>query len=246
MKRFFVTQALGKDFVLSGPEHNHLANVLRTRAGEHVTVCNGDDNDYEYKAVEITRSATQMRFVKSTPNRANPDLNYNLTVYMPVIKFDNLTLVVQKLNELGVAELQLYAARNCNLSLDTVNAEKLKLVAQQSCKQCGRSTPIHIYKTLFGIEKIAESMQTQYDTAIFLDEKEQGKRLGMITIPPEHPKSLGAALILGPEGGFTDTERTVLRDMPNVQPVSMGRRILRAETAAIAASAIILGKMGEM
>ena len=241
MKRFFVNHQLGDDFKLTDSEHHHLANVLRTRTGESVIVCCGDEFDYIYEAKNISKSATQMRFIEKQINKNNPACK--LTVFMPLIKTEKLLLVTQKLNELGVSVMALFSAANSNVSQKEIPVDKLTTIAQQSNKQCGRSISL-IIQTIGDFKNILEAVR-RYSSIIFLDEKEQENRISKVVIPKEHHAS-NIAIILGPEGGFTEQERMFLRQIKNVLPVKLGRRILRAETAAIAAVSIIMAKLGEM
>ncbi|MDR0462179.1 MAG: 16S rRNA (uracil(1498)-N(3))-methyltransferase [Christensenellaceae bacterium] len=231
-RRFLApTDKLEYNFELTGPEHHHLSTVTRSNIGDMVCCGNGEF-DYHYEIIGITKNATSLRFDHKEPNTANPQAQ--LTVFMPLIKLDNLTLTVQKLNEIGVHEIVLFNAARCNVPAKAISIEKLRAIATQSCKQCGRSIPI---KVSFG--KIPP---TGFGQIIFANEHEEKMKLHNMVF---HYFSPGA-LIIGPEGGFTDAEREMLCKTKGVTSVSLGNRILRAETAAIVASAIILSRHGEL
>ena len=258
MRRFFVHTCgdtsvspsfsiLNTQFSICGAEHNHLANVVRCKIGERVTVCCGDEYDYICEITKITKNSSALQLIERQTNRANPKAA--LTVFLAVIKHDNLGLVVQKLNELGAMELVLFNADRCNVNTKSLNLAKLNTIAEQSCKQCERSKPLKVSFT----EKLDFA---NFDKVIFADEHYD-------KIPPsikgvtreasrgffseiEIHKSEKVALVIGPEGGFTDEERNTLCAMPNVLPISLGARILRAETAAIATAAICMAKLGEI
>lgn len=207
MKRFFVNHELGKDFELAGSEHHHLANVARTKVGEQVIVCNGDEFDYIYTATRISKNISFLVFERKELNAANPEKN--LTVFMAVIKFDNLAMTVEKLNEIGVSELMLFTSERVNAK--PPNIGKLKIITEQSCKQCGRSIPMNIR----GVLSFKEMM---------LELKKCGKE----------------GLAIGPEGGFTPTESEQIFSIKSATPAWIGGRTLRSETAAIAFAARIL------
>jgi len=240
MKRFFSKLQLGtQDIVLDQAEYHHLADVLRLKSGDIVTGICGDEYDYMYRIAKITKTAASLEFVSKTLNNHNP--KKSLTVYIALIKPDLLSLVVQKLNEIGAGSIVVFCSANCNLPPKSVNFEKLRTVAQQSCKQCGRSMPVQVQ----GVIDFAQMTKSLSKHAIFADERlgmgtKDGKKLSDIDFTSINT----AELIIGPEGGFTQTERAEL--MTAAHPVSLGNRILRAETAAIAGVAIILGKMGEI
>ena len=219
MKRFFVSTALGGDFVLVGQEHNHLANVARCQLSELVVCINGDLFDYTYRIEKISRSGTNLGFISKTKNSCNP--TERSTVFQSVIKPDNMAWVVEKLNELGVIDFIPFTSRNSN---HNVNIEKLQLIANQSCKQCGRSVPIKVHPTLTFDEVVRNLLN--YDS-VYLADINGGK----IKDVGKNP-----AIIVGPEGGLTDDEKEQL----NITRVSLGPRILRAETAAIAMTVMIM------
>jgi len=236
VKRFFVELALGKDFELTDAEHNHLANVLRVKTGEHVTVCCGDAFDYRYEVTKITKNASSMRFIERKENFSNPKVW--VSVFLAKIKFDNLALAVTKLNEIGASEVVIFNAANCNVALKSVNVEKLNIIAQQSCKQCGRSIPLKVRITTDEPDVALRG----FDTVFFADELRENE-LALLSVQ-EISATDKNAVIIGPEGGFTLNERNKLLRV--AKPVSLGRRILRAETAAIVSAAILLSKMGEL
>jgi len=222
VRRFYVNQqGLGKDLVLSGTEHNHLANVLRLKIGEEVVIVCGDEFDYLYKIVSITKSQTALSIAKKWRNAYNPQKA--VTVYMGAIKHDNLALAVEKLNEIGVAEVVLFKSAHCQNV--PVKIDKLQAVANQSCKQCGRSIPLKV-SGIIGFDKLPKG-------TLFADEKTTSGKI-----------QSADAIIIGPEGGFTDSEREHLRKTST--PISLGPRILRAETAAIVGAALLMSKMGEL
>jgi len=235
MKRFFIKQNLDKDFELQASEHHHLANVLRAQVGEQIIGCNGDQYDYYFEIAGITKQATRLRFIKREQNKSNPHVH--AAVFLAAIKQDNLSLVTQKLNEMGVSELVLFNADRCNASPKSINLDKLNTIARQSCKQCGRSIPLIVQFT----PEQPDVALASYDTVILADESNTKISLLSKITPVGR-----TALIIGPEGGFTPKERDKLYALPDIQPASLGPRILRAETAAIAASAIIMSKLGEM
>jgi len=231
-RRFFVTsQALEKELVLSGAEHNHLANVLRLRAGDEVIIVCGDEFDYHYQITSIAKDKTVLRLAGKLQNTCNPKQRF--TVYIGIIKHDNLALAIEKLNEVGVAEVVLFKSANCqNIP---VKLEKLQTIALQSCKQCGRSIPLKVS----GVLNFDELLKDIPGNVIFADEALRGAHMRGEAI-----SNRPAGIIIGPEGGFTDAERETLRKTATAVP--LGPRILRAETAAIVVSALILSKLGEI
>ena len=235
-KRFFIKstkQGLIGDLVLRDHEHNHLANVLRLKTGDNITAVCGDEFDYHYQITKITKQITELKYIDRKINQSNPQKK--LTVYMGLIKFDNLAISVQKLNEIGAHEVVFFNSKNCqNLP---VKIDKLQTIAEQSCKQCGRSIPV-IVRGILNFEQLLTQIPSN---AIFADEREIVTSLDDVSISKIENN---ATIIVGCEGGFTEPERAKLAKV--TKPVSLGRRILRAETAVILTASIVLAKLGEI
>ena len=145
MKTFFVDKIDGNLIKLEDDEHNHLKNVLRLNVNDQVKVVCGDEFNYYCKVCEINKKDSVLKVEKKELNTANPKVN--LTCYMALIKNDNLTLVVQKLTELGCSNFVPFeSAYTVNKDKGT-KTEKLITVTKQSLKQCGRSIPMNICDT---------------------------------------------------------------------------------------------------
>ncbi|MCL2756252.1 MAG: 16S rRNA (uracil(1498)-N(3))-methyltransferase [Firmicutes bacterium] len=236
MKRFFVSQILGNDFELTGSEHHHLAFVMRAKPGDKIILCNGDNCDYKYTIVKITRDEATLAFDSKSKNKQNP--KNKLVVFIGLIKLDNLALIVEKLNELGASELVPFTSSNSNIAAKNVNIEKLNSIAKQSCKQCGRSIPLKVHEPITFKEMLNEI--TSFDNTFYAD---RGEKQDRITREKTQGSSYNA-LVIGPEGGFTLEENLVITEVAT--PITLGSRTLRSETAAIAATTLILSKMGEI
>jgi len=205
---------------LTDAEHNHLANVLRLKVGDTIIAVRGDEFDYFFQIAAITKKETKLKFLEKQKNQHNPQKSF--TVYLGAIKFDNLALAVTQLNEIGVTDIVIFRSERCQNV--PVNIEKLQKIAEQSCKQCGRSIPVRVKECKF--EEIPSG-------GIFADEK-------CTSLRGVHDEAI--SIIIGPEGGFTEREREELKQ--KATPVSLGGRILRAETAAVVGAAILLHAFG--
>ena len=227
---------MGTDIVLDGVEHHHLANVVRCRVDEKIILVNGDLFDYKYTIEDINRDETVLRFVSRSKNKANPQTK--LVVFQALIKLDNLALIVEKLNELGVSEFVPFVSRNSNQPERSVNVSKLQTIANQSCKQCGRSVPMKIHEIYDFDEVLAEI--PKFDRAFYADRGEKARGIELQDLQ----NTSYNAIIIGPEGGLTLEESLAVADLAT--PVTLGKRTLRAETAAISASTITLHYLGEI
>ena len=238
MKTFFVDKIDGNLIKLQSDEHNHLKNVLRLNVNDQVKVVCGDEFNYYCKVCEINKKDSVLKVEKKELNTANPKVN--LTCYMALIKNDNLTLVVQKLTELGCSNFVPFeSAYTVNKDKGT-KTEKLITVTKQSLKQCGRSIPMNISETK-NILKL-DNMLKAHDLIIFANETEKSSNLNTVLAKNSNAKNI--AIIVGCEGGFTQEEIKYLL-AHGAKSISLGNRILRAETAAIMLTSIVLNHFKE-
>lgn len=233
MKTFYVNGVNGNNIDLVGDEHNHLKNVMRLNCGDQVKVVCGDDFNYFCTIMQINKNSTILKVDSKELNKANPKVN--LTCYMALIKNDNLSLVVQKLTELGCSTFVPFESRYTVNKDKGTKIGKLNLITQQSLKQCGRSKPMVIKPT----KKLTDLVNDlkQHDLIIFANETEKSENLNDVLMQNKNAKNI--AIIVGCEGGFEQTEIDLLINN-NAKSVSLGSRILRAETASIMLTAIIL------
>lgn len=233
MKTFYVNGVNGNNIELVGDEHNHLKNVMRLNCGDQVKVVCGDDFNYFCTIMQINKNSTILKVDSKELNKANPKVN--LTCYMALIKNDNLSLVVQKLTELGCSTFVPFESRYTVNKDKGTKIEKLNLITQQSLKQCGRSKPMVIKPT----KKLTDLVNDlkQHDLIIFANETEKSENLNDVLMQNMNAKNI--AIIVGCEGGFEQTEIDLLINN-NAKSVTLGSRILRAETASIMLTAIIL------
>lgn len=233
MKTFYVNSVNGNNIELVGDEHNHLKNVMRLNCGDQVQVVCGDDFNYFCTIMQINKNSTILKVDSKELNKANPKVN--LTCYMALIKNDNLSLAVQKLTELGCSTFVPFESRYTVNKDKGTKIEKLNLITQQSLKQCGRSKPMVIKPT----KKLTDLLNDlkQHDLIIFANETEKSENLNDVLMQNMNAKNI--AIIVGCEGGFEQTEIDLLINN-NAKSVTLGSRILRAETASIMLTAIIL------
>lgn len=238
MKRFYVdkTQINNNQVVLDGVEHNHLKNVLRLNEGENVIIVCGDEFDYECKIVKIAKNNTLLQIENKTQNVYNP--HALVTVFQALTKSENMSLIVQKLTELGVTTFIPFESRYIT-SKDKFNKQdKLQITSNQSIKQCKRSIPMQVEKTL-SFDKMLNRLD-DFDVVIFANETEQKHNLDEIQLDD----TKRVAVIVGSEGGFSEEECGQIMAKHAVS-ISLGKRILRAETASIALTSVVMYKMGE-
>jgi len=224
--RLFVPCALSAgDAIALAPAQAHYLGVLRLRAGETVLLFNGRDGEWAARIEEIRRDKARVTVEAMTrAQAAEPDL---WLVFAP-LKRDATDLVVQKATELGVSELRPVFTARTNAA--RINAERLTAIAMEAAEQSERLT----------VPRLCAPIPLPDLLAKWPDQR---KLAAAIERAGPSPVPLGAgALLIGPEGGFAPAELDALHAARFVTPVSLGPRILRAETAVIAGLALLQGQ----
>ncbi|MGE5505851.1 MAG: 16S rRNA (uracil(1498)-N(3))-methyltransferase [Actinomycetota bacterium] len=228
--RLFVAAPLaaGERMVLAKDQSHYLAHVLRAQAGDTVLLFNGSDGEWLARVDALAKSgATLATEAQTRPQAPEPDL----WLLAAPIKRDRIDLVAEKAAELGVARLVPVFTRRTVMS--RVNTERLAAHMVEAAEQCERLT----VPELAPPQPLDKALAAWPDgrVLLFLDETGSGPPLAEVLA------GLGdgpAAVLVGPEGGFAPEERRLLGSLPFARPVGLGPRILRAETAAIAALAL--------
>lgn len=233
LPRLFVATLLaeGAAVELDAKQANYLGNVLRLGVGGEVLLIDGASGEWLATVAEARRKHMQLRVERRTkPVEAVPDL---WLAFAPV-KRAQLDWLVEKATELGVARLMpVVTARTV---VERVKGERLRSIAIEAAEQCGRTLVPTIDEPVSLAALLAGRMAGR--TLYFADET-GGEVVGKAF-------EAGAAMILtGPEGGFTPDERAAIRAADEVRAVSLGPRILRAETAALAAVSAWMAVAGD-
>ena len=231
MKYFYTEKKhnFGKEqTIIDGDEHNHLANVMRMKAGDMVAILCGDKYEYLHQIVSIEKKKTTLSFIQKFVSPFNP--SHDVTVFLGTIKSEGLSRAVTMLNEIGVSEIILFNSSHSNEKINQKQIDKLSAIARQSCKQCFRSIPIKISGAIsFAqmIERFPEFKNVVYcsPTATACAKPLEGD----------------VAIIIGPEGGFSEEENDKLSIA--CRQWKLSNSILRAETAAAVAAGIAISLM---
>lgn len=244
MKRFFVP-TISDTPILTGENHKHLSVVLRARPGESVVLCPQDGCDHICEIVRIEKTQTILKRLHTVANDKEPRVR--LTVYSALMKGDKNEWAAQKLTELGVSEIVPFRSEFTVVKPSDKHRERLCRVCEEAAKQCGRAIVPNV-GTPIDFSEIPDRM-AQYDLVLFPYEKADGLDIRSYLTDRIDTKGRDgiatAALIVGSEGGFSEREAQTL-EAAGVRPVTMGKRILRAETANITAAAILMYALGEL
>lgn len=238
MKRFFVDQQLNNNttVAIEGVEHNHIKNVMRMNVNDEIILVCGDEFDYYARIIEISKGKTLARIGDKQTNPYNSTAN--VTVFQALVKTDNMSLIVQKLTELGVREFQPFESDFITSKDKFGKVHKLQEISNQSVKQCKRSIPMKVLDVI-SFKQVIESLKA-FDKIIFANECERNYNLSEINLSSKEK----IAIIIGSEGGFSQNEIEKLISI-GAKSVTLGKRILRAETASIALTSVVMYQIGE-
>ena len=238
MKRFFVNKQINinETCVIDGIEHNHIKNVMRMQVGDEIIIVCGDKYDYTATIVAMSKGETKVSITSKTENIYNPITD--VTVFQALVKSDNMTLIVQKLTELGVKNFVPFVSEFITSKDKMGKVSKLQDISNQSIKQCKRSIPMKILDTM-SFSKICEELKN-YDLILFANECERSGSLNDIVFSGIDR----VAIVVGSEGGFSQTEIDRLVSV-GAKSITLGKRILRAETASIALTSVVMCRLGE-
>ena len=235
IKRFFVERArnitVGDSVEVFGEEFRHAVKVSRYKVGYTLILSNGDGYDYFSKITSIGKDSFTCLVERAVKN-AN-ELSKPLVLYLCAI--EKTDLAVQKATEVGATEIRLLISRFTNAK--TQNVERLRKIALESAKQCGRAVVPEIYPPVSFEEGVTDAVSRCEET-IFCYELARGERIADVF----DSSAASYALVVGSEGGFAEEEVLFAREK-GAKVVTLGRRILRAETACIAGLVILADGM---
>ena len=226
MIRLFVPQDLapGYGVILTLDQSRYLTSVMRQAIGAQVLLFNGRDGEWRATLAETGKRGSLLKVDDQARAMAlGPDLD----LIVAMVKRGRIETIVEKAAELGVRRVRLTVTRRTNV--DFVKLGRLDAIAMEAAEQTGRLD----VPTVEDPEKLADILDG-WDPArklVFCDEGGDALPAFQALVGSQAP----AAILIGPEGGFSPEERERLRSLPFVTPVSLGPRILRADTAAIAA-----------
>ena len=224
-------------FKICGKEVKHI-QVLRHEIGDEIIV-----NDCIAKINEIRKDCILLEKLGNAPKIGVP--NTHLTLYIAMLKNEKIDYVIQKATELGCSKIVPFFSKNTIVKLDEKSCkkrrEKLQIIADEACKQCGRTDRVYVEDILY-FNDIMQGIKDT-DACIFAYEKSDSSLKSEIEKVKKLKKAnevYDISLIIGPEGGFDEKEANTLCDISNVYCVSLGSRILRADTAAINLISVIM------
>jgi len=243
MRRLFINNPQ-KSLVVDGDNHKHLSVVLRSRVGDSVLVCCGDGFDYNYTISSISKNSSVLELVDKVENLSEPAIS--VTLFHAVCKGEKNETIARMATELGLDCICPIITEFTIAKPDSYKVERLQRVALEAAKQSGRGKVPSVVAPI----KFADMLTklSNFDLTVFPYEGEcnvslQQYLVGVFTERPHNIKTI--AIIVGSEGGFSKTEAQALINA-NITPVTLGKRILRADTAAAMVCAIVMCAGGQM
>ena len=254
MPRFFVgtDQISDKDIVITGTDVNHIRNVLRMTPGEEVTVSDGQGMDYFCRIAELTKEEVRLDIVDSWHSFV--ELPAKIYLFQGLPKADKMELIIQKAVELGASRIVPVASKRCVVRLDEKKAQskvkRWQAIAESAAKQSGRAVVPEVKLPVSYREamKLSEELDVKLIPYECADELLSGTeetpmertRNRLNTILPG--QSIGN--MIGPEGGLEKAE--VEQSMEaGFAPVTLGKRILRTETAGLCILSVLMFQLEE-
>ena len=232
MPKFFTARENIKDttLIIDSEDANHLKRVLRINVGDVITVCDGAGIDYTVKVSEIGKNEIECDIIDRQKSDTEP--NINITLYQGLPKAAKMDYIIQKNTELGISKIVPAKLARCVVKLENKAAEDKKCerwqkIAIASAKQSGRGI-VPVIDNPMTVDEIIEDVK-DYDLVFVPYECEDQSRLK--TIVESVPDAKDIAFIIGPEGGFDISEIEKFK-AAGIKTVTLGKRILRTETAA--------------
>ena len=233
--RLFVEQVLGEGVQVSieGPQAHYLARVMRVGPGDAVILCDNVTGEWAARVTQAGKRDVALAVeTMLRPRELVPDF----TLCAALLKKDRFDLVLEKACELGVGRIQPVLTRRC--VADKLNLERARAILTEAAEQCARTA---LPELLAPVKLDALLKDWDSGRALFFADENGGEPAAAAYATHPGP----AALLTGPEGGFDEAERAAIRALPQTRAITLGPRILRGETAAIAATALWMGTLGD-
>lgn len=243
MPRFFIDYVPQSDCItLTGDDAHHISRVLRMKSGENLIICDGMGTDYSCVLTDTEGGNAHCQIQERVPSRGEPEAD--VTLFMALPKGDKMDFIVQKAVELGASTIVPYAASRCVSRPDgkalAKKIERWRKIAREAAQQCGRGRVPAVMECIDFSSVVERAAQTEMPLFFYEMEQETSVRMALCA----HTFA-SAAIVIGPEGGFAEEEAQMARQH-GLTSVSLGPRILRCETAPLAALTAVLYESGNL
>ena len=242
MHGFYIEPPADGLAALPAEEAKHAAKVLRLRPGDEVCAMDGAGGRWRARIAEIDGSRAFVRLTEPLESHEPP---VRLTVYQGLPKADKLDFIVQKLTELGAAALVPVKMERCVVKPEGRDGEKrrerLERIVREAAKQCGRGLPLRVFQPLGWNQALAD--MAQRDLLLVPWEEARVERMKDVFAQDSGARDIG--IVVGPEGGMSRAEVEAMLAI-GARAITLGPRILRAETASVASAALAMQLWGDL
>ena len=241
MANFYITkdQIADNTALITGEEAQHISRVLRMKKGDEVTLCDGEGNFYDALLCDFEEKSVKAQILSSRKAETEPTVQ--ITLYQGVPKNPKLETIVQKATEIGVVKIVPMDTNRAVAKLDkSAKVDRLRKIAREAAKQSKRGIVPVVCDTVSFKEAVCEAAKA--DIAIIPYEEERQISLKKAL---QEKSAQTISIMIGPEGGFEKDEVLFAKEN-GIISVTLGKRILRTETAGLAVSAAVLYEKGEM
>ena len=246
MPKFFVTSDKISDsqIIIDTEDVAHISRVLRLGEGDLLTVCDSQGTDYEAEIVSLGQKEILCKINSKSMSASEP--NIKVTLFQGLPKASKMEYIIQKTTELGITEIVPAKLSRCVVKIDNKKDEAKKLdrwqkISESAAKQSGRGI-IPKISPIMTLDEIIE-ISKEFDLFFVPYECEEQKTLRNVLLSKKDIKTVG--FLIGPEGGFDIAETEKLR-RAGIDTVTLGKRILRTETAGEAVLAMIMYEIGDI
>jgi 16S rRNA (uracil1498-N3)-methyltransferase len=242
MHRFFIPAdwIAGENINFTGESLHQIGYVLRLKPTDRIIVLDNSGFEFEVEITRISKERAEGKVIKKTPGLGEPAVK--ITLYQALLKSDKFELVLQKGVELGVTAFVPYVSERCVTRKESASKMgRWRRIIQEAAEQSERV----ILPVLQPVISFEEACRSVTKPALLMWEEEKGLSLKQTLRNPPFKNAAALSLFIGPEGGFPSAEKE-LAVQHGIDVASLGHRILRAETAGLAAISAILFENGEM
>lgn len=241
MHRFFVTGAwkTGDEVILTEPQAHQISQVLRLRPQTPIILLNNEGWAYTVMLSEVNKRRVRGRVTERLPAMGEPTTH--LTLYVGLLKADKFEWVLQKGTEIGVScFVPLVTERSVVQTVSPNKQARWERILTEAAEQSGRGRVPELLTPI----PFSEALSTLPPNTLTLIPYEQEKTMALSNVPAMNGQAK-VALFIGPEGGWSENE-VALAQQHGTIPITLGPRILRAETAAVVAAALVLYESGDI
>lgn len=244
MSKFFITdnQIHNDNIILIGEDVKHIKNVLRMKENEEITLCNLETSENYKCIIKLFQSDTiECKILNRESSKTEP--NVEVTIFQALPKAEKMELIIQKCTEIGTSNFVPVEMNRCVVKIDKKNELKKinrwQKIAESAAKQSGRDI-IPSVKNIINFQKLCHLVE-KYDIVLVAYEKELKNTLKdeLLKLKNTNNPKLKIGIVIGPEGGIEEHEVDLLKQF-GAKIITLGKRILRTETASMYISSIIM------